>query len=215
MSSPVVERARSREEAKRETREALIRAGAAEFAEHGLAAPSLDAICERAGFTRGAFYVHFRDRGELISAVVERVLGAFLDAILATDDGERDLQQTVRRFASALGADGEGHPLLPTPGRAGGLQFHRIFEASAQSRAVEERFRSLLTDAAERVAETAAAGQAAGTVRRDVPARTLGSLLVAIALGAVTALDLGLPFDPVAARDAVLTLLRVPGAGRA
>ena len=73
-----------RESAKRETREALIAAALAEFAEHGLAAPSLDAICARAGFTRGAFYVHFRDRDDLMVGVLETALGAFLDAMIAT-----------------------------------------------------------------------------------------------------------------------------------
>ena len=52
--------------AKQETREALLQAAMAEFAEKGLDLPSLDAICARAGFTRGAFYVHFRDREELV-----------------------------------------------------------------------------------------------------------------------------------------------------
>src|SRR4051812_40727719 len=64
---------RTREETKQRTREALVEAGIALFAEQGLDGPSLDAICERAGFTRGAFYVHFRDRDELLQAVMERV----------------------------------------------------------------------------------------------------------------------------------------------
>ncbi|HVH04632.1 MAG TPA: TetR family transcriptional regulator, partial [Myxococcota bacterium] len=66
----------ARELAKQETREALVQAAIAEFAEKGLDLPSLDAICARAGFTRGAFYVHFRDREELLGAVMERALGA-------------------------------------------------------------------------------------------------------------------------------------------
>src|SRR5262245_31791802 len=83
---------------KRETREALILAGIAELAEKGLDEPSLDAICARAGFTRGAFYVHFEDRDDFIAAVMERVLGGLLDAIIATGSREHDLAQTVTRF---------------------------------------------------------------------------------------------------------------------
>ncbi|MBM4360960.1 MAG: TetR family transcriptional regulator, partial [Deltaproteobacteria bacterium] len=55
-------RGKSRAEASQETRDALIEAGMAAFASEGLDAPSLDSICERAGYTRGAFYVHFKDR---------------------------------------------------------------------------------------------------------------------------------------------------------
>ncbi|MGH7328029.1 MAG: TetR family transcriptional regulator, partial [Polyangiaceae bacterium] len=65
---------KTRDATKIETRDALIAAGAMEFAEKGVDGPSLDGICARAGFTRGAFYVHFRDRDDLLVAVVDRVL---------------------------------------------------------------------------------------------------------------------------------------------
>src|SRR4051812_23309480 len=44
--------ASARERAKAETRAALIEAGVALIAEQGLDVPSLDAICDRAGYTR-------------------------------------------------------------------------------------------------------------------------------------------------------------------
>src|SRR5580700_6965980 len=78
----------NREETKVRTRAALVDAGIALFGEQGLDAPSLDAICERAGFTRGAFYVHFRDRDEFLEAVMERLGGQFLDAVLADEDAD-------------------------------------------------------------------------------------------------------------------------------
>src|SRR5580765_489599 len=77
---------KSRETAKQETREALIRAGMDLFGEQGLDTPSLDAICERAGFTRGAFYVHFRDRDDFLEAVMQETGASFLDAVLGTGD---------------------------------------------------------------------------------------------------------------------------------
>lgn len=189
---------RRREDAKRETREALLEAGLVEFAERGLAEPSLDAICARAGFTRGAFYVHFKDRDEFISAVVERVLGVLLDAIIATGDEERDLEHTVSRFVGLLGDEGD----------APGLQFHRLLEACARSSSIRGRFGGLLEDAIGRVGRAASEGQGSGSVRGDVEPQAVGTLLVALALGAVTALEVGVRFDPVKARDALLALLR-------
>ena len=59
---------KSRDLAKQETREALIQAGMDAFSEEGVDLPSLDAICARAGFTRGAFYVHFKDREDFFAA---------------------------------------------------------------------------------------------------------------------------------------------------
>jgi AcrR family transcriptional regulator len=206
------ERPRSREEAKRETREALLLAGIAEFAERGLAEPSLDAICSRAGYTRGAFYVHFRDRDDLISAVMERVLGDFLDAIIATGDQERDLEHTVTRFTDALAAATRGLPHLLLSGLAPAgqqkLQFHRVLEASARSPQVRERFAALLRGAIDRVAKAAGEGQVAGTVRTDVESELVGAVLVALALGSVNALEIGISFDPGLVREAVISLLR-------
>jgi TetR/AcrR family transcriptional repressor of nem operon len=199
MSSCVTEINRTRESTKRETREALLEAGLFEFGEHGLAEPSLDAICARAGFTRGAFYVHFKDRDEFISAVVERVLGAFLDAIIATGDEEHDLEHTVGRFSGLLAADGEGMTLL---------RFQRLLEACARSTSIRGRFAGLLEDAIERVGRAAAEGQGSGSVRADVDPQAVGTLLVALALGAVSALEVGVRFDPARARDALLALLR-------
>jgi AcrR family transcriptional regulator len=112
----------------------LIEAAMAEFATHGLVSPSLDAICARAGYTRGAFYVHFRDREDLVAAVMERALGAFLDAIIATGEAGRDLERTVRRFEEAVA--GIAHLRAASRGREGahtGVPFHRILEACERS----------------------------------------------------------------------------------
>jgi AcrR family transcriptional regulator len=199
-----------RERTKAETRAALVEAAMAEFATHGLVSPSLDANCGRGGFTRGSFLVHFRDREDLVGAVMERALGAFLDAIIATGEQAHDLERTVRRFEEAV----SGIALLraarrPRGKRAtpAGVPFHRILEACERSPEIRERFVALLGEAAERVAKTAAAGQSAASVRSDVPAEALGVLLVTLALGFVASVEIGAPFDPGAARSAVLALV--------
>lgn len=197
---PTPEPVGPRQAAKRETREALLRAGIAEFSERGLAEPSLEGICARAGYTRGAFYVHFRDRDDFISAVMEQVLGAFLDAIIATGDGEHDLERTIERFTDALGLGiGAGEY---------GLQFHRVLEACARSPGIRTRFAAILEESIQRVARAAVAGQGARTVRADVDPQALATVLVAIALGAINAREVGVGFDPKHARDAMLALLR-------
>ncbi|MFN7973889.1 MAG: TetR/AcrR family transcriptional regulator [Acidobacteriota bacterium] len=194
-----------REIGKRQTREALIDAGLAEFREKGLDAPSLDSICARAGFTRGAFYVHFADREQFLVAAMEKLLETFLDAIIATGDEAHDLERTVSRFAQMT-------ELLGAPrqrGRAAGpgLPFHHVLEACSRSPRIQKRFVALLSGAGARVSTLAAEGQAAGTVRRDVRDATLGSVLVCMALGTLVALEAGIPFDADAARALVLKLV--------
>ena len=154
--------------------------------------------------------MHFRDREDLVAAVMERALGAFLDAIIATGEAAHDLERTVRRFEEAVGgiahrrAGARALPGLPLPDA---VPFHRILEACERSVPIRERFVGLLREAGERVAKTAAIGQGAGTVRGDVPAEALGVLLVTLALGFVASVEVGLPFDAASARGAVLALL--------
>lgn len=59
---------------RRRTRAALIDAAAEVIAEKGFDRASLDAICARAGMTRGAFHGNFASRDELFLAVIDRVL---------------------------------------------------------------------------------------------------------------------------------------------
>jgi TetR/AcrR family transcriptional regulator, transcriptional repressor for nem operon len=195
--------ARTRESIKLETREALVAAGLAEFAEKGLDAPSLDAICARAGFTRGAFYVHFRDRDDFLECVMEKVFGSFLDAIIVTGDSATDLGDTISRFAAAVsyGRKLEGTPIALS------IDLHRVLDACARSPLLRRRFVALLAGATERVADAVARGQQAGSVRPDIPPDAFAQLLAMLALGVITAIDTGATVDFQQVRDAALRLL--------
>ncbi len=192
---------RTRAETKRDTREALLQAGLAEFAERGIDAPSLDAICARAGFTRGAFYVHFRDRADFLVAVMERILGALFDAVIGT--GERgDLTSTVHRFAELLQS---------RPGPAeDALPLHRLLEACGRSPELRQRFAALLGEAAERVGRHARSAAESGRLPSAVAPEAVGQLLVTLALGAAVVLETGVEADVAALRDTVLRLFQ-PG----
>ena len=63
------------------TRERLVDAAYAVFAEQGVHAASVEAICERAGFTRGAFYSNFSTKEELFFALTDRENRARLAAV--------------------------------------------------------------------------------------------------------------------------------------
>ena len=194
-----------REQSKQETREALIAAAMSTFAEQGLEAPSLDAICARAGFTRGAFYVHFRDRDELIAAVMERVLHRLLDALIATGDAALDLERTVRAFAAALVSG-----LFPGLTVVIGWQF---MQACARSPELRQRYVVLLGEAVERVGHAAKKAQDAGTVRAGVDPKQIGLVLVGLVIGSETLSELGFEYDVTRAADAVLALLAPGRAG--
>lgn len=58
------------------TRERLLDAAYDVFAEAGVHTASVEQICERAGFSRGAFYSNFSSKEELFFALMERENGA-------------------------------------------------------------------------------------------------------------------------------------------
>jgi len=73
MSDQVAEPARSTARRGR-TRARLLDAAVDVFAERGLEGATVELICERAGFTRGAFYSNFSTKEELLLAAAEHVL---------------------------------------------------------------------------------------------------------------------------------------------
>lgn len=63
-----------------ETRTRLLDAAIEVFAEEGVHSASVEAICQRADFTRGAFYSNFSSKEELFLAVLDRELSSRVDA---------------------------------------------------------------------------------------------------------------------------------------
>ncbi|MGF2948926.1 TetR/AcrR family transcriptional regulator [Microbacterium alcoholitolerans] len=95
------------------TRARLLEAAAQVFAEVGLDGATVEAVCERAGFTRGAFYSNFESKDELfltlagtvaeerLSAVREQVTSMAAEGAL----GDTDPVALVQRIMDAGGED--------------------------------------------------------------------------------------------------------------
>jgi AcrR family transcriptional regulator len=180
----------SRELAKQETREALIRAGMAAFVEEGIDLPSLDAICARAGFTRGAFYVHFKDRDDFFAAVADQAVREFIEWIFSSGDASTEpagLDGIVERFLTAVT---EGQK-LPAPHK---LLMQIAARGSQRGPATDAPYGVLIQGALTRMQAVVRDGQAHGAVKRDLDAAQLGLLLVASAVGFVVLCGGG--FDP-------------------
>jgi len=177
----------SRELAKQETREALIRAGMAAFVEEGVDLPSLDAICARAGFTRGAFYVHFKDREDFFAAVADQAVRDFVDWIFSAHEERVPLDGIVERFLTAVT---EGQK-LPAPHK---LLMQIAARGMQRGPASDAPYGVLIKGALERMQDVVRDGQAQGSVKRDLDPSQLGLLLVASAVGFVVLCGGG--FDP-------------------
>lgn len=181
------------------TRAKLIEAATELFSEQGLTKPSLDAICERAGYTRGAFYVHFDNRDDLIGAVIEQVMGGFIEAIIAAGEAGADLAMIVRTFTQAVETGA-----FPFPSS---VRSHQVLEACARSDALRDKYVELLNRARTRLTDTVRRGQEAGNIRRDADPDAVAQLLVATVLGVEVASELSVPYDANGVGELVLAML--------
>jgi TetR/AcrR family acrAB operon transcriptional repressor len=73
------------------TREALLDAAEEMFMEHGVARTSLEQIARQAGMTRGAVYWHFKNKGDMFRAMLERVHMPFQDLVDEIEALEHDV----------------------------------------------------------------------------------------------------------------------------
>ncbi|MDQ1135838.1 AcrR family transcriptional regulator [Microbacterium sp. SORGH_AS 1204] len=95
------------------TRTRLMDAAAEMFAEVGIDAASVEAVCERAGFTRGAFYSNFASKEELFLALcarsAETTIAAVRDRVTSIEDrgldSAGDVMQLVQEVLEATGED--------------------------------------------------------------------------------------------------------------
>ncbi|WP_029149537.1 TetR family transcriptional regulator [Microbacterium indicum] len=89
------------------TRTRLLDAAAEVFAEVGVAGASVEAVSERAGFTRGAFYSNFASKEEMFLELVARFSNARVESVrerLAALDEPIDVRE-VDRFIRVIGGD--------------------------------------------------------------------------------------------------------------
>ena len=189
-----------REQSKRITRLALLEAGLAEIVERGLDAPSLDAICARAGYTRGAFYVHFENREDFIVQLMEWVSLRFLDTIVTADSPQDSLPEAIGRFLDAMLRDE-----LPT--NKLGVRFPHILEASQRLPQIRDRFERLVHEAIERISNRVADGRRRGELRAGLDSRALAALLVSGAIGAMALRDAGVTVELKGIRDLIQGLI--------
>ncbi|WP_424449195.1 TetR/AcrR family transcriptional regulator [Microbacterium arborescens] len=132
------------------TRARLLDAAAEVFAEVGLDAASVEAVCDRAGFSRGAFYSNFASKGELFLALVERSSSQKLDLVA---DRVRALDRTATPDPSSLvpqvvGASLAGmEPRLVSELRAQAIRDERMAAAYLRlQEGIVERVRTIVDD---------------------------------------------------------------------
>lgn len=92
-----------------QTRQRLLDAAAEVFADEGFGHATVEQICERGGYSRGAFYSNFDSLDQLFLAMWEQRSGAMLDdlraASTALSTGPADLTAAVARIVGVVPVD--------------------------------------------------------------------------------------------------------------
>jgi AcrR family transcriptional regulator len=192
------ERPRRRREA---TVERLLDAALETFAEQGFAASSVEDVCRRGGFTRGAFYSSFHSKDELFAALmhreVERDLARAADMLAGLVDEPDPVTAAVDR-SLALFRVGRVWTLVTT---------EYVLHAARHPEAAEvlRRYRRQMQDS---LVELITPALAEAGLHLRVPAAELMQAVFALHAG-MTVLSLT---DPAEAdglrRDALLLLVR-------
>lgn len=160
------------------TRARLLDAAAQVFAEVGLDGASVEAVCERAGFTRGAFYSNFESKDELflelsgsvaearVSAVRSRVADMVSAGALAEGCDAAELVQQVMES----GGDDRLGVMLMSEIRIRALRDETFGEAYlAQEREMVASIAQIITDIG-----------SAGHLSLRLPAETAARMLMII-----------------------------------
>jgi AcrR family transcriptional regulator len=183
------------------TVERLLDAALDTFADMGFAAASVEDVCRRGGFTRGAFYSSFRSKDELFAALFARESARNLQRaerdLAGVEDEADPVAATVDRCLSTFRAD-RTWVLVHTEYR---LHAARSPQAATtlrdHSTAVLDGVARLVTDVARRAG-----------VPLAVPADRLARMVVALHDGLVIGRVTGALDDDDLERSALLLLLR-------
>ena len=103
--------ARKTKEEAQATREGILDAAQVCFHEYGVAGTSLAMIGARAGFTRGAVYWHFKNKAEVLTAMIDRERVPFIERMRRTTSAKRNTPILDLRSGGGAAARGgrRGH----------------------------------------------------------------------------------------------------------
>jgi len=97
----------------RDSRKAIFRAAAREFAERGFEAAGTDRIAARARINKAMLYYHFGSKAELYAEVVRDMVGAVGVRVRAVADGPGSAEHKLDAWISALVEEADARPWFP------------------------------------------------------------------------------------------------------
>ena len=162
---------RLREETRLERRQAFVDAAWRCAATRGYHAMTVDDVCAEAGFSKGAFYVHFASKRDLLAAIIDDDVSSLRRIAESLDRRRLGPTESLRSLAQAMLQQGDDPARVQVRADVWGAVIDDPAIREQVKRAVEERRRLLRTW----IEEAVVAGEIA-----QVPANALASVLLAL-----------------------------------
>jgi AcrR family transcriptional regulator len=162
----------------KETRARLLEAATSVLAHSGFERATLDEIVREAGFSKGAFYVHFESKDDLFWAMLEERISRQQDAFRRAVDYKMSMNDNVRTILAAvfglLGKD----PLW-------GALFMEFHAHAARNEKVRRRLATMYVGWRQLMVDILSVSREAGRMRRDADLELMATVLVATVEGSI------------------------------
>ncbi len=159
-----------------ETRQRLLESAVSVFAHHGYDRATLDEIAREAGFSKGAFYVHFESKEDLFWTLLEERIARQQHVYRQAVDATAPVIDNLRTILRAVFALYKADPLWAAMFMEFGAHALRNEQVRLRLAAMYEGWRGL-------VVATLKAGRDAGRVRTDIDVEFVASMLIAAVEG--------------------------------
>ncbi len=161
-----------------ETRGRLLEAALCVFARSGFDRATVDEIVAEAGFSKGAFYVHFESKEELFWAMLEERISRHHEAFRRAVEQTKPVAENLRTILSGVFGLLREDPLWGSLYMEFGAHAARNEKVRQLLAAMYERWRELIV-------EILTAGREAGRIRKDVEVQFIATVLIATVEGSV------------------------------
>ena len=158
-----------------ESRAAILRAAAQEFAEHGIAGARTDEIAREARVNKALIYYYFKDKETLYGAVLDDAFSGLKTTVFRVLDSELPTREKMMAYAGAYFDFVASNQLYP---RLMQREMMRVREG--QSPHIDKVIKNYIQPIFRRVAELIQKGTAEGEFRAVNPAHFVPSMVAMI-----------------------------------
>jgi TetR/AcrR family transcriptional regulator len=95
------------------SRQRLVQAAAAEFAQHGFAGGNVDRIAKAAGLNKAMIYYHFKSKADLYREILRDMFASVEARVRQTAESDAAAEDKVRAFVEAIALEAEARPHFP------------------------------------------------------------------------------------------------------